>query len=177
MKDDAGTLLTLALLFTLLSFLSTGGAISALPEVHRQAVDLHGWLTDRQFAELIAIAQAAPGPNVLFVTLIGQHVAGIPGALVATVAMCGPACGVAFFVARAFDRFKEKHWRKAVQTGLVPLSIGLIAAVALIIARTADRNVATVGITAATFAITYWTRLSPLFALGIASAVGFAGFL
>jgi chromate transporter len=176
-KDDIGTLFTLALLFTLLSFLSVGGAISALPEVHRQAVDLHGWMTDRQFAEIVAIAQAAPGPNVLFVTLIGQHVAGIPGALVATFFMCGPACGVAFFVARAFDRFKEKPWRRAVQAGLVPLSIGLVAAVALIIARTADRDAATIAITAATFAITYWTRISPLFALGIASAVGFAGIL
>jgi chromate transporter len=176
-KSDFNTLVTLALLFTMLSFLSTGGAISALPEVHRQAVELHGWMTDRQFAELVAIAQAAPGPNVLFVTLIGQHVAGIPGALVATIAMCGPACGVAFFVARVFDRFKEKRWRRAVQAGLVPLSIGLVAAVALIIARTADRDAATVAITTATFAIAYWTRISPLFALGLATAAGLAGFL
>jgi chromate transporter len=176
-RSDSGTLLTLALLFTVLSFLSTGGAISALPEIHRQAVELRGWMTDRQFAELVAIAQAAPGPNVLFVTLIGQHIAGIPGALVTTIAMCGPACCVAFFVARVFDRFKHKHWRKAVQAGLVPLSIGLVAAVALIIARTADHDVATVAITAATFALTYWTRISPLYALGAATAIGFAGFL
>ncbi len=174
MKDD---LLTMLLHFSLLSFLAVGGAISALPEMHRQAVDVSHWMTDRQFIELVAIAQAAPGPNVLFVTLIGQHVAGIPGALVATFAMCGPACAVAFGIAQVFDRFKEKRWRIAVQAGLVPLAIGLVAATALLIARTADTNIPTLLITAATFALTYWTRISPLFALGIASALGLAGFL
>src|SRR5262249_814244 len=85
MKDGTGTLLTLALQFSLLSFLAIGGAITALPEMHRQAVDVYHWMTSTQFTQLVAIAQAAPGPNVLIVTLIGQQVAGIPGALVATV--------------------------------------------------------------------------------------------
>jgi chromate transporter len=114
---------------------------------------------------------------VLIVTLIGQHVAGIAGALVATFFMCGPACTVAFFVARTFDRFKEKRWRKAVQAGLIPVSVGLIAATASIITRTADSNLMTFLITAATFALTYWTRISPLYALGAATAMGVAGWL
>jgi chromate transporter len=177
MKDDFGTLVSLALLFSLLSFLSVGGAISAVPEIHRQAVDLHRWMTAREFVDLVAIAQAAPGPNVLFVTLIGHHVAGIPGAIVATVFMCGPACGVAFVIARVFDRFRDKPWRMAVQGGLVPVSIGLVGATALIIARSADHDWKTFAITAATFAITYWTRISPLYALGAATAIGLAGLL
>jgi chromate transporter len=177
MKDDLGTLISLALLFSLLSFLSVGGAISALPEIHRQAIDIHHWMTDREFVDLVAIAQAAPGPNVLFVTLIGHHVAGIPGALVATFFMCGPACAVAFFIARMFDRFREKPWRAAVQSGLVPVSIGLVGATALIIARSADHDWKTFAITAATFAIAYWTRISPLYALGAATALGVAGLL
>ena len=174
MKDD---LVTLALHFSLLSFLAIGGAITALPEMHRQAVEVSHWMTDRQFIELVAIAQAAPGPNVLFVTLIGNHVAGVAGALVATFFMCGPACAVAFFIARVFDRFKESRWRIAVQSGLVPLSIGLVAATALIIARSADTNIPTFLITAGTFAVSYWTRISPLIALGIATALGLAGVL
>jgi len=177
MKDTAGVLTTLALHFTLLSFLAIGGAVTGLPEMHRQAVDVSHWMTSQQFAELVAIAQAAPGPNILVVTLIGFHVAGIAGALVATFCMCGPACGVAFFIAQAFDRFREKRWRKAIQTGLVPVSVGLIAATAFIITRSADRGPATVAITAGTFALTYWTRLSPLYALGIAAALGVAGWL
>jgi chromate transporter len=176
-NDDWHPLVTIALHFSLLSFLAIGGAITALPEMHRQAVEVSHWMTSRQFADLVAIAQAAPGPNVLFVTLIGYFVAGVPGALVATIAMCGPACTVAFFIARTFERFKEMRWRKAIQAGLVPLSVGLVAASALLIARAADRDLATLGITAATFAITYWTRLSPLWALGAATAVGIAGLL
>ena len=104
-------------------------------------------MTSRQFTDLVAIAQAAPGPNVLFVTLIGNHVAGVTGALVATFFMCGPACTVAYFIARVFDRFKEKRWRKAVQAGLVPVSVGLVASTALIITRSADHDLATLAIT------------------------------
>ncbi len=177
MKEYFDTLATLALHFSLLSFLAIGGAISALPEMHRQAVDVSHWMTSRQFTDLVAIAQAAPGPNVLFVTLIGNHVAGVGGALVATFFMCGPPCTVAFFVARVFDRFKEKRWRKAVQAGLVPVSVGLIASTALIIASSADHDLATFAITAVTFGITYWTRISPLYALGVATAAGVAGWL
>lgn len=177
MKDDFGTLLTLALLFSLLSFLSVGGAISAVPEIHRQAVEIHRWMSAREFVDLVAIAQAAPGPNVLFVTLIGHHVAGIPGALVATFFMCGPACAVAFVIARMFDRFRDRPWRMAVQAGLVPLSIGLVGATALIIVRSADHDWKTFAITAATFAIAYWTRISPLYALGAATVLGMAGLL
>ena len=177
MNDYWTTLVTLALHFAVLSFLAIGGAITALPEMHRQAVDVSHWMTSRQFTDLVAIAQAAPGPNVLIVTLIGNHVAGVTGALVATFFMCGPACTVAFFIARTFDQFKEKRWRKAVQAGLVPISVGLIAATALIITRAADHDLATLAITAITFALTYWTRISPLYALGAAAAVGIAGLL
>jgi chromate transporter len=176
-KETFATLTTLALHFFVLSFLAIGGAVTVLPEVHRQAVEVSHWMTSREFTDLVAIAQAAPGPNVLFVTLIGQHVAGIGGALVATFFMCGPACTLAFFVARTFDKFKEKRWRKAIQAGLTPVSVGLIAATASIIARTADRNTATLVITGVTFALTYWTRISPLYALGAATAIGMAGWL
>jgi chromate transporter len=177
MKDDVGTLLAMALLFTLLSFLAVGGAISAVPEIHLQAVERYGWMTDRQFADLVAIAQAAPGPNVLFVTLIGYHVAGVTGAIVATFCMCGPACAVAFVIARVFDRFRDKPWRRAVQSGLVPVSVGLVAATALVIAKSAHHDWKTFVITAATFALTYWTKVTPLYALGAATAIGLAGWL
>jgi chromate transporter len=175
MKDGAGTLLTLALQFSLLSFLAIGGAITALPEMHRQAVDVYHWMTSTQFTQLVAIAQAAPGPNVLIVTLIGQQVAGIPGALVATVCMCGPACAVAFQIVRAFHQFKQSRWAIALQAGLIPVSVGLVGATALIVARSADQGWGTLLITATTFAITHWTRISPLWALGAATLIGLSG--
>lgn len=106
---------------------------------------------------MFAIAQAAPGPNIIVVTLIGYQAAGIAGALVATLAMCGPTCVITYYDSRTFDRFKDAKWRIVVQAGLVPVSVGLFAAGALVIARAADKNLAAVCITLATATIAYWT--------------------
>ena len=122
MKDDAGTLLTLAGYFAVMSLFAIGGANSAVPEMQRVAVEVERWMTARQFSDIFAIAQVTPGPNVIIVTLIGYHVAGFTGALVATAAMCGPTCVLAFFVAKVWDRFKDARWRIAIQAGLVPVS-------------------------------------------------------
>jgi chromate transporter len=176
MRDDPGTLIVLAAHFALLSLFAVGGATSAVPEMHRQAVELQHWMTDRQFSELFAISQAAPGPNVMIVTLIGQQAGGILGGLIATCAMCVPSCGLAYVVYRVFDRFKAAHWRNAVQAGLIPITIGLVAASALIVAQAADQTWPTFAITIATAALMYWTRVTPLIALALAAALGLAGF-
>ena len=139
--------------FALLSLFAVGGANAAIPEMHRVAVAVMHWMSDRQFADMYAIAQMSPGPNVIIVALIGYHVAGFAGAGVAIVAMCGPTCTLAFFVARTWDRFKGARWRMAVQAGMVPLSLGLIAASAFVLARAADHNVYAVLITVATAAL------------------------
>lgn len=81
MTVDAGLLGTLAVQFTLIALLAFGGANAVLPEMHRQAVELRGWVTEQQFADMFAISQVVPGPNVMIVTLIGQ-LAGLFGALV-----------------------------------------------------------------------------------------------
>jgi chromate transporter len=174
---QVGDWLSLFAHYASLSLMCVGGAITTAPDMHRFLVQEHGWLTDPQFSASIAIAQAAPGPNVLFVRLIGYQVSGITGALLATFFMCGPACAVAFCIAQIFHRFREKKWRIAVQAGLVPMSIGLIASVALIIARSADHDWKTMLITAATFGLTYWTRISPIYALAAATGLGVAGLL
>ena len=147
MKADGGILLTLAGYFALMSLFAIGGANGAMPEMHRLAVEVKGWMTDRQFADMFAIAQVTPGPNVIIVTLIGYHVAGVAGAVVTTLAMCGPACAFAVFVSRIWDRFKNARWRIAVQAGLVPVSIGLLAASALIVARAASTSWVSIGLT------------------------------
>jgi chromate transporter len=140
-KMNASPLLSLFGYFALLSLFAVGGANAAIPEMHRIAVEVMQWMTDRQFADSFAIAQVSPGPNIIIVTLIGYHVAGLAGAAVATAAMCGPTCILAFVVARTWDRFKEARWRIAIQSGLVPVSLGLIAASAFVLARSADHNV------------------------------------
>jgi len=176
-RDDFDTLTTLALHFSLLSLLAVGGGLSALPEIHRQAVEVSHWIDNRQFTDLVAIAQASPGPNIVIVTLIGQHVAGFAGAIVATFFMCVPTCVLAYAVSHVFDRFKHSRWRIAVQNGLVPVSIGLIAASATIVARSADHDWTTAAVTVASAAWVYWTRMTPLVVLGIAAALGYAGLI
>ena len=112
-------LTALAGYFALLSLFAVGGANAAIPEMHRISVEVMHWMSDRQFADMFAISQVSPGPNVIIVTLIGYHVAGMVGAAVATAAMCGPTCLLAFFVSRTWDRVKGTRWRMAIQAGLV----------------------------------------------------------
>jgi len=177
MKHDGGTLATLAGHFALMSLFAMGGANSAVPEMHRLAVEVEHWMSDRQFTDIFAIAQVTPGPNVIVVTLIGYHVAGLLGALVTTLAMCGPTCVVAFYVGQIWERFKEAPWRAAIQSGLLPISIGLIAASAFVVASVATHNFAAVAVIAATAVVSYTTRLNPLWIFAAAALMGLAGLI
>lgn len=170
-------LITMFGYFALLSLFAVGGANAAIPEMHRLAVEVMHWMNDRQFADSFAIAQMSPGPNVLIVTLIGYHVAGFAGAGVATVAMCGPTCLMAFFVARVWDRFKDAPWRIAIQAGLVPVSLGLIGASAFVLARAADKNVYAGVVTALTVAVAFATRINPLWLFAAGGVLGLTGWL
>jgi chromate transporter len=170
-------LFTLAVRFALLSLFAIGGANAAIPEMHRLAVDVQHWMSDRQFADMYAISQLSPGPNVIIVTLIGYHVAGFAGALVATAAMTGPTCLFAYWIARVWERFKDAPWRNIIQAGLVPLSIGLMAASAYVITGAADKTLAAAAITIATAACAYFTKINPLWFFLLGGIVGLAGLI
>lgn len=174
MKDDSA-LSAFLLQLVFLAFVSIGGINAAMPELHRQVVETNHWLSEQQFTDFFAIANAAPGPNLLIVTLIGYQLGGFIGALAATVALCTPTCLLTYFIAQAWERFKDAPLRIAIQAGLVPITVGLVAATAYLIARAADHNPATVAITAATAALAYFTRIHPLWAFAAAAALGFAG--
>lgn len=171
----AGSLFTLAWTFGLMSLFAVGGANAAIPEIHRIAVDVRHWMTDMQFADVFAIAQLSPGPNVLIVTLIGYQVAGVAGALAATLAMCGPTAMLAYFVSRFLDRSRRSAWPAIIQAALVPLSIGLMCASGLILIQTSDRSWMAVLVTAAAAVLAFATRLNPLWLLLAGGCLGFAG--
>jgi chromate transporter len=132
-------------------------------------------MNDRQFADIFAISQLSPGPNVLIVTLIGYHVAGIAGALAATVAMCGPTAVLAYYVSRLLARSSHSRWPAIIQAALVPLSIGLMGASGLILAVASDRSWVAGLIAASAAALAFATRLNPLWMLLAGGAFGFAG--
>ncbi len=166
---------TLLLNLALLSFITVGGLPSIVPELHRLIVENNGWLTEQQFTDYFAISQAAPGPNMLFVTLVGWHMAGWSGALLATAAMVGPTCVLTYFMTRLWDRFKDAPLRVAIQAGLIPVTVGFIAATAYLIAKAVDISWVAVALTAGVAAFSYFTRINPLWALAVAAAIGFAG--
>jgi chromate transporter len=175
MNDTSSPLAALAGHFALLSLFAIGGANAAIPEMHRLSVVAMRWMNDRQFADLYAIAQVAPGPNVLIVTLIGYHVAGVTGGVVATAGMCGPASVFAFWFARVWDRFKEAKWRTVVQAALLPLSLGLVAASAYVVTRAATHSGSAVLLTATTTGVALFTRLNPLWLFAAAALIGLTG--
>jgi chromate transporter len=158
-----------------MSLFAVGGANAAIPEMHRIAVDVQHWLTDKQFADVYAISQLSPGPNVLIVTLIGYAVAGVAGAFAATLAMCVPTAMLAYWVSRLLTRSSHSRWPTIIQAALVPLSIGLMGASGLVLALTADRTWTAAFVTAAVAVLAFATRLNPLWLLLAGGLLGFAG--
>ena len=169
------TLLALALQFGGLSLIAFGGANALIPEIRHQSVDIHGWMTDRDFAALYAIAQACPGPNFLVSTLVGWKAAGVLGALVATAGMCGPSCLLTFWVAKVWDRYRETEWRSAVGGGLAPVTVGFVFSSAFVLVRAADANWGLAAVTALSAAVAYFTRFNPVWCLLAAGALGAFG--
>ncbi|HEY3799290.1 MAG TPA: chromate transporter [Caulobacteraceae bacterium] len=169
------TLVALGLQFVGLSLVAFGGANAVIPEIHRQAVDVHHWMTDQDFAALFAIAQAAPGPNFLVTTLVGWKAAGLAGALVATAAMCGPSCVLTFWVAKAWDRYRHTNWRAALGAGLAPVTVGFVFSSAFVLARAADTGWRLAIVTGSSAALAYFTKFNPLWFLMAAGALGVAG--
>ncbi len=176
MTGVTGALLVkLAWRFGLLAFLAIGGANAVVPEMQRQVVEVERWMSEGQFAALFAIGNAAPGPNVLIVTLIGWRVAGLAGALVATVAMVGPTGLVTYGVFHVWDRLRDAPWRAPVQNGLASVTVGLVAATGYLLAATADRSLVLAAITAGTALLSWRTKVNPLWAFAAAAALGAAG--
>ena len=177
MNSDGNPIWTLAWTFGLMSLFAVGGANSAIPEMHRVAVNVHHWLSDPQFADVFAISQLSPGPNVLIVTLIGYAVAGVAGALVATLSMCVPTAILGYGVSRMLTRSSHSRWPAIIQAALVPLSIGLMGASGLVLALTSDRTWTAGLVTAAAAVVAFATRLNPLWLLVAGGLLGFAGLI
>ena len=127
-------ILEIALYFALLSCIAFGGLPSVVPEMQRYVVDVQGWVSADDFIHLFAIAQAAPGPNILFAGLVGWKLAGVLGALVALASICTPAAVISWWVSGLWDKYKEAPRRIALQRAMAPLVVGLILSGGFVIA-------------------------------------------
>ena len=170
MKSDL--LLQLALTFVTLSLMAVGGVVAIIPELHRQAVDLHGWMDDATFANLFAIAQVAPGPNMLVVSLIGLHVAGWQGLIVATLGFLLPAGLLAATASNLISRYEGTRQLTAIKAGLVPVALGLFAAGGMMLCRVADHDITGMMFSAVGVVFALKFNRNPLWILGLAAVAG-----
>ena len=173
----SGALAQLAVDFSLLSLITVGGVITVLPEMHRSVVEVHGWMTGAEFAQLFALAQASPGPNILVVSLIGWKVAGLAGAVVATGAVCAPSSILTYIVSSIWQRFRDNRWRGLIEGGLVPVTVGLMLAGGYLITLAANHSALAFVVTAVTAATVLATRIHPLWLLAAGGVLGLAGWV
>jgi chromate transporter len=162
----------------LLSSISFGGIPTVLPDIRNFVVTAHGWLTDREFGNCFAVAQAIPGPNmILMMSYIGWKVAGLPGAIASAFATFAPPCTMYYAAYRLWDRFREARWQRIARAGIAPLTIGLVVAGGAVMARTADTGWRSAAVTGAAATLLLATRLNPLWTIAAAGTLGGLGWL
>lgn len=172
---SAAELLSLFGQFLVLSMLSIGGAITTAPEMNRYLVGDQHWLTDAQFTASVAIAQAAPGPNVLFVAVLGWNVAGPIGAFATMSGILLPSTALSLWATRWGQARRETRGVRAFTTGMAPLTIGLLLATGWVLAGPAAGHAGAMLLVAATVLVMLRTRLSPMWPVAAGAVAGALG--
>lgn len=161
--------------FLLLSLLAIGGAISTAPEMHRWMVVDAKLIDDSQFASALAIAQAAPGPNVMFVPLLGLHAAGFAGAAAAMIGIMLPSTTLSLVASRWGHANAEAIGVRAFKLGMAPITVALVAATGWLLAAPLDWRGWAV---AAAVAVIVWrTRLHLLLPIAAGAVIGMLGWV
>ena len=171
-----------------LSLLAIGGAISAVPDMHRFLVDENQWLTDAQFNASVAIAQAAPGPNVLFIAIMGWNVGlnagsygyGFLGIVLAMTGMLIPSSILTYSAAQWGHRNRDLRGVRAFKQGMAPIVVALLIATGCILASSTGSSLANwpLWLLASVVAVVCWrTKLHILWLLGAGALLGWFGWV
>ena len=167
--------------FLILSLLAVGGAITTVPDMHRFIVAEHHWLTDAQFTASIAIAQAAPGPNVLFVAVLGWNVAGPLGALATMTGILIPSTVLSLWATRWGSQRRETRFVRAFTAGLTPLTLGLLLATGWVLAEpyllSPAHRWGALALIVVSIAVMLKTKLSPMWLVALGTIAGALGFI
>ena len=172
-----GDWLQLFLHFMTLSLLAVGGAITTVPDMQRFVVGQQGWLSDAQFNACIALGQAAPGPNVLFVAVIGFGVGGLAGVAATMAGTLLPSATLALAASRFGDRHQHSRGLRAFTAGLTPLTIGLLVATGWILLHPVGLQIGTVVLVIGTLWLMLRTRSSPLWSMAAGAVSGALGWV
>ncbi|MFY3132258.1 chromate transporter [Achromobacter ruhlandii] len=168
---NLATLHDLFAVFTPLSFLTVGGGQSILPDIHRQAVDSYGWISESQFLDYFALSRITPGPASLLVTLIGWQVGGWLGAIAASIAIFLPCSLLIYALARVWARYRQATCVRAIEAGLVPVAAGMILASSCTVLRAAEGGAWAWGVAAVSTLALVYTRVSPFLMLALGALV------
>jgi len=155
-----------------LSIVSVGGAHAMLPDIYRFVVIEHQWLGGQEFATLVALSQAAPGPNVLVTALLGYQFGGLACAIVAPVAFILPSSLAVYAFAHMHVRGGDAPWKTIAMQGLAPLTVGLVVASGIVLAQGAGAGIAGYAVTAAVALLVAFTRVHPLLLIAAGAAAG-----
>ncbi len=156
-------------------FVAVGGPSTILPGIHRYVVEVQQLITSTEFAEIYTLAQVAPGPNVMYVTLLGWHLAGWAGAAATTIPLLVPATTLTLLVGHLNERYPDAPIGRAIRRGLSPITIGLMFAGATILIRAVNHDWRGYSITLLTTAVVLRRPLNPLWLLGAGALAGLAG--
>ena len=158
--------------FSLLSLLAVGGAITTAPDMQRWLVAEQGWMSDAQFTAGVAIAQAAPGPNILFVAVMGWHVAGVAGVLATMAGILGPSSALALAVGRYGRRRAEARWLRAFTAGMTPLTLGLLLSTGWVLTAPLRDRWPALALVAGTVWLSVRSQLSPMWLIAAGALLG-----
>lgn len=172
---DRLNLVEMFLHFLVLWFLAIGGPSAIFPDIHRYMVESHRLLTNAQFAELYTLAQVAPGPNAMYVTLIGWHLAGWKGVVATTIPLLVPATTLTLLVGHLNERYPNARFGRVVRRALMPITIGLVLASATILMRAVNHNWRAYMVTLLTVVIVLRKSWSPLWLFAGGALAGILG--
>ena len=170
-------LVSLFLKLSAFSLVAFGGVNAILPVLFNLAVNQEHWIDVQTFSDYFAIAQAAPGPNFMTVTLIGWHIYGVFGALLATFAIAWPSSILIYFLQRFIMGMKNPLSKNTIQYSAAALAIGLVLSSAWEISLHINQSLPAYLLTIGTIAITFFTRWHPLYLIVIGGALGALGFI
>ncbi|MDP2329888.1 MAG: chromate transporter [Reyranella sp.] len=162
----------LATVFGYISLLTVGGGMAAFPELKQLTVDTYHWVTFPELMHYYSLGQLAPGPNMMMVASIGAQVAGLPGAAVVLVAFILPTGLLTFGIGRLWNRLVNWPWRASIQRGLGSVSVGLVLAGGIVLARGALTGWMMIALAAGVFALLMLTKINPAIPIVASGLVG-----
>jgi chromate transporter len=176
-KANMSALISLFLKLSAFSAIAFGGINALLPALYDLSVNQEHWLNTQTFADFFAIAQAAPGPNLMTVTLIGWHVGGIIGAVVASIAICWPSSIMVYFLQGYLNKLRNQITKQTIQFAASALAVGLVLGSAWDISQQINHSLAAFALTLLAITVVILTRWHPLYLIVMGGALGLLGFI